>query len=76
MVAAALIITDEQRAELEKLAGSSVLPHRSVVQAKALLWAGAGVSNEENARRSGVAGVCPLFWTSGLSCQVVDVPIA
>ena len=54
MVAAALKITDEQKAELEQMARSSVLPHRRVVQAKALLWAGEGLSNEENARRSGV----------------------
>lgn len=54
MVAAALRITDEQKAELEQMARSSVLPHRTVVQAKALLWAGHGLSNEENARRSGV----------------------
>lgn len=39
---------------LERMARSSVLPHRTVTQAKALLWAGEGVSNEENARRSGV----------------------
>lgn len=62
MVAAALTITDEQKADLEKLAGSSVLPHRTVVQAKALLWAGQGVSNEENARRSGVTSDAIRRW--------------
>jgi len=62
MVAAALTITDEQRTELEKMAGSSVLAHRAVVQAKALLWAGEGVSNEENARRSGVTSDAIRRW--------------
>lgn len=62
MVAAALTITDAQRAELERLACSGVLPHRTVVQAKALLWAGEGVSNEENARRSGVTSDAVRRW--------------
>ena len=54
MVAAALTVTDDQRAELARIAGASVLPHRQVVQARALLWAVDGVANEEIARRSGV----------------------
>jgi transposase len=62
MVAAALTITEEQKAELEQIARSSVLPHRSVVQAKALLWAGEGVSNEENARRCGVTSDAIRRW--------------
>lgn len=40
MVAAALLMTDEQRAKLEEIARSGVLPHRKVVQAKTLLRAG------------------------------------
>ena len=36
------------------MARSMSLPHRSVRQAKALLWAAEGVANEEIARRSGV----------------------
>src|SRR5512142_2682912 len=51
MVAAALLVTDEQRVDLARMAASSVLPHRQVVQAKALLWAADGVANEEIARR-------------------------
>jgi transposase len=51
MVAAAMPVTDEQRAELCRMAGSSALPHRQVVQARALLWAADGVANEEIARR-------------------------
>ena len=54
-------VTDEQRVELEKIAASSSLPHRRVAQARALLWAGEGVANEEIARRCGSdahQGVC------------------
>src|SRR5438876_998737 len=36
------------------MAASSVLAHRQVVQARALLWAAEGLANEEIARRSGV----------------------
>src|SRR6266550_1736057 len=52
--AAALVMSEEQRVELARMAASSVLPYRQVVQARALLWAGEGVANEEIARRSGV----------------------
>jgi len=51
MVAAALSVTDDQRQELGRVASSSVLSHRQVVQAQALLWAADGVANEEIARR-------------------------
>ena len=51
MVAPALKVTDEQRAELEAMARSSSIPHRKVVQAKGLLLAADGVANEEIARR-------------------------
>jgi len=49
--APALPVTAEQRAELTLMARSSVLPHRKVVQAKALLLAADGDANEEIARR-------------------------
>lgn len=52
MVAAALPMTDIQRGQLARIAGSSKRPHRQVVQARALLWAGEGVANAEIARRS------------------------
>jgi transposase len=51
VTAPALSLTDEQRGRLEVMARSSSLPHRKVVQAKALLLAGDGVPNEEIARR-------------------------
>ena len=54
ITAAPLVVSEEQRSELSRMAASSVLPHRQVVQARALLWAGDGVANEEIARRSGV----------------------
>jgi tetratricopeptide (TPR) repeat protein len=37
--AAAMPLTDPQRAELQRIATSPSLPHRKVVQARALLWA-------------------------------------
>jgi hypothetical protein len=43
MVAAALSTTDVQRDQLARIAGSSTLPHRQVVQARALLWAADGM---------------------------------
>jgi len=49
--AAPLEMTGGQRAELEVMARSSSLPHRKVVQARGLLFAGDGVANEEIARR-------------------------
>ncbi len=62
MVAAAgaLEMTGGQRAELERLARSHTAPAREVRQAKALLWATAGVSNAEIARRcASTPKVCP-----------------
>jgi transposase len=64
MVAAALPVTDEQRVELEKIAASSSLPHRRVTEARALLWAGEGVANEEIARRCGVDSDAVRRWRS------------
>ena len=51
MTAPALSLTPAQRADLERMAVSTSLPHRQVVQAKGLLWAGEGVANQEIARR-------------------------
>ena len=52
MVAPALEVTDDQRRQLEAMARSSSIPHRKVVQARALLLAADGVANEEIARPS------------------------
>src|SRR3954469_5037805 len=54
VTAVALVMSESQRAELARMAASTVLRPRQVVQARALLWAGEGVANEEIARRSGV----------------------
>ena len=51
MVASPLVMSEKQRAELEAITRSSSLPHRQVIQARALLLAGDGVANEEIARR-------------------------
>jgi len=50
-----LVVSPEQREALERLARSSSLPHRTVIQAKALLLAADGVSVYETARRVKVA---------------------
>src|SRR6516165_5052733 len=64
MTAAAMPATNQQRAELERMAGSTSLPHRQVVQARGLLWACAGVANEEIARRCGVDSDTVRRWRS------------
>jgi transposase len=51
ITAAPLAVTDAQRAALEQMARSTSLPHRKVLQSKALLWAAEGMANEEIARR-------------------------
>jgi len=43
MTAQALPVSAEQRAELTRMSRSTVLPHRTVVQARALLMAADGV---------------------------------
>jgi transposase len=58
----ALPVTDDQRGELDRMAASSALPHRQVVQARALLWAADGVANEEIARRCAVDSDAVRRW--------------
>ena len=60
--APSLSVSSEQRGSLEKMARSTSLPHRGVVQAKALLWAADGVANEEIARRCGVDSDAVRRW--------------
>ena len=64
MTAAALPATDEQRAVLERMASSTSLPHRQVVQARGLVLACAGVANEEIARRCAVDSDTVRRWRS------------
>jgi hypothetical protein len=50
MVAAALRVSRAERRELERMARSPSLPHRTVIQARGLLLAADGVANEAIAR--------------------------
>jgi transposase len=71
MVAAALMATVEQKAELERMAASTSLPHRQVVQARGLLWACEGVANDEIGRRCGVDSDAVRRWRSRFASQGV-----
>ena len=72
MTAAALTATVEQRAELERMAASTVLPHRQVVQARGLLWACEGVANDEIGRRCGVDSDAVRRWRSRFISEGVE----
>jgi AcrR family transcriptional regulator/transposase len=65
--AAPLTVSSEQRQVLEAMARSTRLPRRVVTQSHALLWAADGISNEEIARRSGVAGDTVRRWRTRFS---------
>jgi len=69
MTAAAMPVSDAQRAELERMAASTSLPHRQVVQARGLLWAADGVANEEIARRCTVGSDTVRRWRSRFAEQ-------
>ncbi len=71
MVAAPLLVTDSDRVELTRMASSTVLAHRVVVQAKALLWAVEGVANDEIGRRCGVDSDALRRWRSRFAEQGV-----
>ena len=64
MTAVALPVSDIERADLKRMATSTSLPHRQVVQARGLLWAADGVANEEIARRCGVDSDTVRRWRS------------
>ena len=72
MTAAPLALTDEQRSALERMAGSTSLAARQVNQARALLWAGEGVANEEIARRCGVDADAVRRWRRRFAETGVD----
>src|SRR5690606_25415998 len=57
-----LAMSREQRVALEAMARSSSLPHRQVVQAKALLLAADGVATNEVARRCRTADTSGRAW--------------
>ena len=62
MSAAPLAMSDEQREVLERMARSTWLPHREVVQARALLFAADGVGTNEVARRCGTTDDSVRAW--------------
>jgi transposase len=57
-----LILTSEERKGLERVARSSSQPYRAVLQARGLLLAGEGVSNNEIGRRVGVSANALREW--------------
>ena len=72
MIAARLKVTKRQRGVLEVMARSRSLPHRQVVQAKALLLAADGVANEEIARRCDTTPDTVRRWRTRFVEQGVD----
>jgi transposase len=54
------------------MAASTTLPHRKVVQAKALLWAAQGLANQEIARRCEVDSDTVRRWRARFADQGAD----
>ncbi len=67
--APALLLTDEQRRDLEAIVASPSLPHRAVRQAQGLLWASVGVANEETGRRVGVSANTVRAWRQTFAAE-------
>ena len=67
-----LAMTGEQRAALEKMARSTTLGHRKVVQAKALLLAADGVGTNEVARRCHTSNESVRAWRRRFEAQGVE----
>lgn len=72
LVAEPLVMSDEQRVALVRMARSSSLPHRQVVQAKALLLAADGVATNDVARRCGTTDTSVRKWRHRFAEQGVD----
>jgi transposase len=72
VVAAPLSVSVAQRAALEAIAGASSLPHRKVVQARALLLAADGVGTNEVARRCGTTATSVLAWRRRFATDGVE----
>ncbi len=72
MTAAPLAVSDEQRRSLERMARSTSLPHRTVVQAKALLLAADGVATNEVARRCGTTNESVRAWRRRFEVEGVE----
>ncbi|HUP17512.1 MAG TPA: IS630 family transposase [Acidimicrobiia bacterium] len=67
-----LPLSDEQKVVLESMARSTSLPHRQVVQAKALLLAAVGVATNEVARRCGTSDTSVRAWRRRFVTEGVD----
>jgi transposase len=67
-----LLMTDEQRGDLEEIAGSPSLAYRAVRQAEGLLLAAEGVANEEIGRRVGVSANTVRAWRHSFADRGVD----
>jgi len=72
MSAPALPVTEKPRAQLQKMAASTTLPHRKVVQAKALLCAAEGLANQVIARRCEVDSDAVRRWRACFAEQGAD----
>src|ERR671911_1846112 len=67
-----LAMSGEQRVALEAMARSSSLPHRQVVQARALLLAADGVATNEVARRCGTTDDSVRAWRRRFEAEGPD----
>jgi transposase/transposase-like protein len=67
-----LAVCDEQREVLVRMARSLSLPHRSVMQARALLLSAEGVSIYETARQVGVASNSVRAWRRRFEVEGVE----
>ncbi len=70
--AAAMPVSADQRGALGRMARSTSLPHRAVVQAKGLLLAADGVANQEIARRCEVDSDTVRRWRRRFTDKGVD----
>jgi transposase len=70
--AAPLAMTDEQRAALGRVARSTSMPHRKVLQARALLLAADGVGTNEVARRCGTSNESVRAWRRRFEYEGVE----
>ena len=64
-----MMATVEEKAELERMAAATSLPHRQVVQARGLLWACEGMANDEIGRRCGVDSDAVRRWRSRFAAE-------
>src|SRR5215472_9086048 len=67
-----LVVSSAQREALERMSRSSSLPHRTVVQARALLMAAEGLSIYETARQAGVASNSVRAWRRRFELEGVE----